>query len=111
MMHGAVGLIVTLALGLLWGPLVAHAQPPAKVSRIGLIRAGPLPSSSLEALRQELRELGYGEGQTMIIEYRWVEPEGLSKAVAELVHLIPSGWGDSMIPLKVAPYRPLILHS
>jgi hypothetical protein len=144
MKRGAVGSIVTLALGILVVPVVAGAQPPAKVYRIGLFRAGPLPSSSLEALRQGLRELGCVEGQNMTIECRWVEPEGLSQAVAELVHLkvdvllageirsynwpkledrrsarphdplatpLPCGWGDSMIPLKVAPYRPLILHS
>ena len=39
MWSSAVGRIVLLILGLLLAPLAAHAQPPAKVPRIGILWA------------------------------------------------------------------------
>jgi len=53
-----IGLIVTLALGLLLAPLAADAQQPAKVPRIGFLRAEMPPESYIEAFRQGLREHG-----------------------------------------------------
>ena len=73
-MKTAVWLIVTLALGILAAPLAADAQPPEKIPRIGVLAAGS-PTTYIaryEAFRQGLRELGYVEGQTLAIEYRWV---------------------------------------
>ncbi len=62
-----IGLIVTLALGLLAVPLPAEAQQAGKVYRMGILRSGS-PSSYIYApkhkiLRQGLRELGYIKGQ------------------------------------------------
>jgi putative ABC transport system substrate-binding protein len=84
--------IGTLAGGLLAIPLVAEAQPtPAKVPRIGFLSASS-PNDSphlLDAFRQGLGELGYVEGQTIAIEYRFAEarPERLPGLAAELVRL------------------------
>ncbi len=61
----------TVAGGLLAAPLSARAQQAGKVYRIGFLSPGPGPSSSTEAFRQGLRELGYVEGRNVIIEYRW----------------------------------------
>ena len=70
------GCIVTLILSLLAVSLAAEAQPPLKVYRIGWLDANTPPSRpdpSIEAFQQALRDLGYVEGQTIVIEYRWAE--------------------------------------
>src|SRR5882672_8967509 len=87
----ALALLITLALGLLTAPLPATAQQPTKVYRIGRLSAGPPsePSPGLEAFRQGLRDLGYVEGQNLVIEDRHAEgnPERLRDLAAELVRL------------------------
>ena len=59
-------------------PVAAGAQQAGKVHRIGLLRIGLPPPSFIEPFRQGLRELGYVEGQSIIIEY------GLAESVAQL---------------------------
>ena len=88
MMGRAVG-IITLALTVLGVPLAADAQQPAKVLRIGFLRAEAPPESYINAFRQGLRELGYVEGQNVTIEYRWAEGkfDRLPALAAELVRL------------------------
>ncbi len=54
-----VGLIIPAA------PL-AEAQQPTKIIQIGILSAFS-PSAREEAFRQELRELGYVEGQSVMI--------------------------------------------
>jgi ABC-type uncharacterized transport system substrate-binding protein len=71
-------------------PLVARAQQPANVPRIGFLRLGPVSSHAgrVEALRTGLRELGYVEGKNIVIEFRWAETvEQLSEFAAELVRM------------------------
>jgi putative tryptophan/tyrosine transport system substrate-binding protein len=53
----------------------AQTQQPTKVPRIGfLIASSPSPvAARLEAFRQGLRELGYVEGKSIVIDYRWAE--------------------------------------
>src|SRR5262245_43749976 len=85
-----VGLMLTLALSLLVAPLAIEAQPPTKVSRIGvLIPGASLPSLRWETCQQSLRDLGYVEGQNLVIEYRYAEHnlERLPDLAAELVRL------------------------
>jgi putative ABC transport system substrate-binding protein len=81
--------LVLVAFGLLFAPLAAAGQAPGKVPRIGLIRAASPPDPNSEAFRQGLRELGYVEGQNIVIEYRWAEgkPERIPEFTAELVRL------------------------
>src|SRR5262245_34425597 len=80
-------LLVMLVLGLLVAPLCSDAQPPTNVYRIGLLNAGTGPS--LEPFRQGLRDLGYVEGQTIVLVERWAEwqLERLPDLAAELVQL------------------------
>ena len=53
-------------------PLAARAQPHAKVPVVGFLGLAP-EFSGVEALRAGLRDLGYIEGNNIIIEWRWAE--------------------------------------
>jgi putative tryptophan/tyrosine transport system substrate-binding protein len=85
------GLIVIVAFTILAAPLAAEAQPATKEYRIGRLSAGPPiePNASLAAFRQGLRELGYVEGQNLVMEDRYAEgsAERLPDLAAELVRL------------------------
>lgn len=59
-----IGLIVTLALGLLITPLRAKVQEVGKAYRVGFLFDSPTVfPDAIEAFRQGLRDLGYVEGQ------------------------------------------------
>jgi len=81
----------TLAGGLLAAPRIGAAQPAGNVSRVGYLTAGSTTANPriLEAFRQGLRDLGWVEGQNIVIEYRWAEGrfERLPDLAAELVRL------------------------
>src|SRR5712691_10116541 len=87
----AIGCIVTLTLSMLVAPLTAEAQQATQVHRIGRLHPGsPIePDPNLAAFRQGLRDLGYVEGQNLVIEYRYAEgsEERLGDLAAELVRL------------------------
>src|SRR2546425_2087682 len=71
-------------------PLAARAQQPAKVPRIGFLRFGPASAYAgrVEALRAGLRDLGYVEGKSIVIEFRWAERvDQLPELAAELVRM------------------------
>jgi ABC-type uncharacterized transport system substrate-binding protein len=86
-----VWLVALLAGFLFTAPLAAEAQAPAKVPRIGFLTSlSPTESAiSLESFRQGLRELGYVDGKTIAIEFRFAEhrPERLPALAADLVRL------------------------
>jgi putative tryptophan/tyrosine transport system substrate-binding protein len=71
--------------------VIAHAQQPKKVPRIGyLASADPNSNSaSVAAIAIALRELGYVEGQNIVIEYRssGARVDRLPELAAELVRL------------------------
>jgi ABC-type uncharacterized transport system substrate-binding protein len=75
-------------LALLTAPLAAEGQPAGKVYRVGMLLAGERPAQ-IEALRQGLRELGYTEGQNVVVEVRHADGrfERLPAIAAELVRL------------------------
>jgi ABC-type uncharacterized transport system substrate-binding protein len=81
-----------LTLGTLSVPLAAEAQPP-KVPRLGYLVTGSLESPDVrvrrDAFRTGLRELGYVEGQNIIIEYRGADSkvERLLSLATELTRL------------------------
>ena len=67
----------------------AEAQQPTKIPRIGVLRPGLAAAPNYEAFRQGLRELGYVEGQNVVLEFRDAEAkaERLPDLAAELVRL------------------------
>jgi ABC-type uncharacterized transport system substrate-binding protein len=76
--------VTLLGVAAAW-PVAATAQQPARVKRIGLM--GSLPLRPIESLLTRLRELGYFEGQNLIVEYRFAEgrDERYSDFATELV--------------------------
>ena len=70
-------------------PLAARAQQSQKVPRIGVLLPGTAASFALrtKAFIEGLRELGYIDGQTVAIEWKWGQDrvEGLSELAADLV--------------------------
>jgi putative ABC transport system substrate-binding protein len=85
-----VTLAAVLAMAVLGAPLAAPAQPAGKISRVGFVSVQPVSSSPeprFQAFRQELRALGWVDGQNVVVEYRWGEgQEGRLRALAsELV--------------------------
>jgi putative ABC transport system substrate-binding protein len=71
--------------------IVAEAQPPTKIFRIGFLGTPPRSAISerIEAFRQGLRELGYDDGKNIGIEWRYADGklDRLPALTAELVHL------------------------
>src|SRR5688572_12020554 len=91
-----VGLILMLAAAILLAPLVAEAQQAGKVYRIAIIfAASPVSGGSknpfLDAFIQRLRDLGFVEGQNIIIERRSAEGHAgrYADLVAEAIRLNP----------------------
>src|SRR5438132_9059589 len=80
---------------LLVAPFTAEAQTPGKVYRLGILGAGsssdPVVQGFYEAFRQGLREIGYVDGQNVVIEYRQADGryERLPNLASELVRLKP----------------------
>jgi len=72
-------------------PLAARAQQQAKLPTIGLWGPSTLSAASQRVARfvQRLRELGWIEGRTVTIEYRWAEGrnERAAEIAAEFVRL------------------------
>ena len=85
--------------------LAASAQTRSKIRRVGIVFSStPMANKHLvEAFRQGLRELGYVEGQTILLEIRWAEgrPERARQLVTELVGL--------NVDVLVAPTGPAAL--
>jgi len=86
-----IGLISTLVLGMLAAPLPVEAQQAGKVYRIGYQGGRARGGVYYDAFRQRLRELGYVEGQNLVLEYRSAGRGGLRDRApdlaAELVRL------------------------
>jgi putative ABC transport system substrate-binding protein len=68
----------TLTLSLLAGPLTTEAQQPRRMARIGWLDPSPTPTAAaplrtLTPFRQRLKELGWVEGRTVVIESRFAD--------------------------------------
>ena len=76
-------------------PMQCAAQPAGRKPRIAFLSGGVIDAGvrrdMVEPFSQGLRELGYIEGQSISIDYRWAEgrPERLPALLAELLRLQP----------------------
>jgi putative tryptophan/tyrosine transport system substrate-binding protein len=85
-------LLVSLTLAILVAPLATDAQQPAKGPRVGWLSDGMRAGATSrlhEAFLHGLRDLGYVEGQNLVIERRDAEGklERLPDLAAQLVGL------------------------
>jgi len=105
---------------LLATPLTAQAQPSSGLRRIGYLGSSSpsLEPHYVEAFRQQLRDLGYIEGQHIAIEYRWAEgrDERLPELAAELVRLDPAvivttGTPGTLAAMQATKTIPLVMAS
>ena len=76
-----------VAAGLLVSPATTFAQQTAKVSRIGVLANAE--SAAWDGFRRGLLELGYVDGRTVTMEWRWADgkTERYPALAAELVQL------------------------
>jgi ABC-type uncharacterized transport system substrate-binding protein len=97
---------------------VAQAQQPKKVPRIGyLSNTDPAGDSARsEGIRLALRELGYIEGQSIAIEYRYAEGkvERFPELAAELVRLkveiiVVPGTGQARAAMNATKTIPIVM--
>jgi putative ABC transport system substrate-binding protein len=93
MRYSAVGFVVALTVSLLAAPLATTAQPRGHIPRVAVLEptSQAHPAPCLFAFQQGLRDLGYVEGQTILLGYRYGEEHAdrLPALAAELVQLTP----------------------
>jgi putative ABC transport system substrate-binding protein len=96
----------------------SQAQQPAKVPRIGFLftLSASINTARIEAFRQGLRELGYVEGNNILIEWRSAEgkTERLPDLAAELVRLkldviVTSGPQSTRAAKKATATIPIVM--
>jgi putative ABC transport system substrate-binding protein len=98
-------------------PLVAHAQQAGRLPTIGYLGSSTAAAerSRTDAFVQRLGELGWTEGRTLTIEYRWGEnrAERLAEFAAEFVRLqvdiiVPSSTQATVICKKATAVIPIV---
>jgi putative ABC transport system substrate-binding protein len=109
---------IVMAAGLLAAPLAAEAQPAPGVHRIGFLgnSTPALETNLVGPFREGLRELGYLEGQNILIEYQWAEgkyerfPALIAELLARKVKLIvTAGTPASHAVKKATTSVPLVM--
>jgi putative ABC transport system substrate-binding protein len=112
-----VGLIAIVVAFAMCGAVV-EAQQPKKVPRIGYLTTVSLSaiSARIEAFRQGLRELGYIEGENIVIDRRFAEGklDRLPELAAELVRLkidiiVTTGPGPTRAAKEATSMIPIVM--
>jgi len=103
---GALLVGITALIGAVVGSVATEAQPTTKMARVGVFvpgsRSGDQFQLLVKAFHHGLRELGWIEGQTVVIETRWGEgrldefPRIASELVASPVDVLVA-WGPQAI--------------
>jgi putative tryptophan/tyrosine transport system substrate-binding protein len=113
-------LLITLALGFLVVPLAAEGQPVGRLPRIGFLgnSTAALEANLVGPFREGLRDLGYVEGQNILIEYRWAEGkyERLPELISDLIRLnvemiVTAGTPASLAVKKATTSIPLVMSA
>jgi putative ABC transport system substrate-binding protein len=79
--------LLTSLAGALATPRAGEAQPEKKIPRVGVLVAESAPHPFTEAFRSGIRELGYVEGRTIAIEWRYADAL-FARAVALATELV-----------------------
>ena len=79
--------MVMLLVTALAAPLAVEAPPSGRIHRIGVL--GTADGLGWQAFRDGLRGLGYVEGKTIVVDWRWVGSDArqLADLAADLVRL------------------------
>lgn len=101
--------------------MATRAQQSAKIFRIGFLGSTLAPNwaSRVETFRLGLRDLGYVEGENIVIEFRWAEEnyDHLAGLAAELIRLKPDvlvtyGTPGSLVLKRATSTIPIVMvHS
>jgi putative tryptophan/tyrosine transport system substrate-binding protein len=98
--------------------VIAEAQQPKKLNRVGYLKLRSGPENNGLAFQQRLRELGYIEGQTIVIEWRFAgKSVRYPLLAAELVQIgveaIVTNAGDEPIlaAMKATKTIPIIFET
>src|SRR3984893_7969456 len=101
--------------GLLAMPLAAEAQPAGKVYRLGVLSLGTASTPYQQAFREGLRELGYVEGQNLLVEFRGADGREakLTDLAADGVRVKPdrrvaNGWTATAAARKATTSIPIV---
>ncbi|MFI5027118.1 MAG: ABC transporter substrate-binding protein [Solirubrobacterales bacterium] len=108
--------VLALAVGLAAVPLATDAQQSGKVPRIGALVVASPGFAPVEGFRQGLRDLGYVEGRSIAVDYRYAEgnTDRHEYLAAEVVRLEPDvivvwGTGLAQAVRRATPTIPIVL--
>jgi putative ABC transport system substrate-binding protein len=94
----------------------AQRESQSQSPKIGYLSLAPGPSPRSEALRQGLRDLGYVENQTILIEYRWSggDLNRLREAAEELVRMkadviVTGGPAATLVAARATATVPIVM--
>jgi putative tryptophan/tyrosine transport system substrate-binding protein len=97
-------------------PLPAHAEQPDRIRRIGVLVSEPWPE--VEGLHDGLRELGYREGENVLLEYRFANGDegrfsGLATELIKLPIDVIVTWGTpaTLAAMKATSSVPIIMSA
>jgi putative ABC transport system substrate-binding protein len=112
---------ILIAVVLLAVAVIAEAQQPAKIPRIGFLDSSTASGSAVlvDAFRQELSKLGWIEGKNITIEYRFAEGKGadrLQEHAADLLRLkvdviVGTSPGSALAAKKATTTIPIVVTS
>ena len=111
---GLLAMVLTLAVC----GVMAQAQQPKKVPRVGILFIGSRNQPHLEAFKQGLRERGYTEGKNIVLEYRYAEGNNhrLPELAAELIRdkvdvMVTTATVSALAARAVTKTTPIVMTS